>query len=386
MSKSDWTVVVGVLFVVATFLGLPERLERFKQPLQLVAWICLAIALCGWLWAHVSTIQEWRTKVGNGPITLSVIGLIGAAAAIGLFLVWAPTHPKESTIVETTGQIETLLTPVANPYREVVAEIIHAFEPRARMTVGGAVIGPDGARTVDIQIWSLGGNKPRITAIDVIDRPDGKPVGIDAVDVADSKRKDFSVDAMLISSNTGFDDAAVRKAKRIGIGLIAALKRGDGRIKAVIEEEIYLRRIKIGEVDFTYDGLGAEDGAALRALKNPRAISYAGAPLFKWLEMQVAKLVLANAMSRAFMVTPKLDERITATFAFKEPAVVKADGREIRLKGMSFAFRPQVQWLSQIVRLNATTAIYDYVRGRVRMGSGTQQYVIEGLNLMPAPR
>jgi hypothetical protein len=52
------------------------------------------------------------------------------------------------------------------------------------------------------------------TVIDVIDRPDAKPVGIDAIDIADSKRRDVRAKSdVCCAVNTGFDALAIQKAK-----------------------------------------------------------------------------------------------------------------------------------------------------------------------------
>lgn len=164
------------------------------------------------------------------------------------------------------------------------------------------------------------------------------------------------------------------------IGLISAIKRGDAQLTGRIEEEIYLRRITIDKLDITYDGLTTSDGERLRALKDFNNIKHSGTPVVPWLQMRVSKVLLANAMSPLLLATPKDEERILATFDFKKPTVFKAEGRRVTLKRVSVAFRPKVQWLSQIVRLNATAAIYDYIRGRLRLAPGAQQYVIEGVN------
>lgn len=294
-----------------------------------------------------------------------------------------PKHTGKTIPPDTTasaGQIRSQLSSIQNnEYRTFVANMIHAFEPRAHITVGGSVIGPDGARIVDVQVWpDTGPSRPVV--VDVIDRPDGAPVGIDAIDAAESKRKDVHATAMLICSRTGFDSAALSKAKRTKIGLISAITRGNDPLTARIEEEIYLRTITIDKLNITYNGLAKSDGEILRGLKDPTNIKRSGTSVVPWLQMRVSKLLLVNAMSPVFFATPKDTEWITATFEFKKPTVFKAEGRKVTLKSISVVFRPQIQWLSQTVRLDATAAIYDYIRGRLRLAPGTQQYVIEGVN------
>jgi hypothetical protein len=50
------------------------------------------------------------------------------------------------------------------------------------------------------------------------------------------------------------------------------------------------------------------------------------------------------------------------------------------LNGFSAQFTPRVQWLSQVVTLDATAAIYDFVHGRFVLGDTPQKGVIEGIN------
>jgi len=297
-----------------------------------------------------------------------------------------PTGNTHETPLASVEQVERRLTSIDNnAYRALVAEIIHAFEPRAHIVVGGAVIGPDGARSIDIQVWSAARQTSGPVALDVIDRPDGLPVGVDAVDTAHSRRDDINATAMLICSNTGFDDAALSKAKRTKIGLISVVSRGDTRVTGRIVEQIYLRKIDPGGINVRYDGLTAADGDRLRAMTDVReGLKYQGAPVLQWVFMRVSLALLANTMSPSLMRDLKDDERITATFDFKTPTVFSAEGREVRLKRIAVEFRPKIQWLSQTVRLDATAAIYDYVRGKLRFAPGKQQYVIEGVNFETA--
>lgn len=165
-------------------------------------------------------------KVGHWGLFMVIVLLSVAAGLIWMrgveqfrkdYSESASKHTGKTTPSATTAsaeQIRSQLSPIQNSeYRTFVANMIHAFEPRAHITVGGSVIGPDGARIVDIQVWpDTGSSRPVV--VDVIDRPDGTPVGIDAIDAAESKREDVHATAMLVCSRTGFDSAALSKAKR----------------------------------------------------------------------------------------------------------------------------------------------------------------------------
>jgi hypothetical protein len=294
----------------------------------------------------------------------------GAALCLsGLFVYYQLWIPRAETLDAKT----MALAPVENTeYRELVGQVIHAFEPRAYISVAGAVLSPDGARTVDIQVWPInGGGGP--TVIDVIDRPDGRPVGIDAIDMAESKRRDVRAKAMLLCSNTGFDTLAIQKAKRTNIGLISVLKQGDKRIKGKILEEIYLRKINLGLPMVEYEGATASDLDTLRQyVTGAHHVTYKGGSVAGWLQHRASMIVFDN---------PQVIWRpLIARFNLKEPTVFLVQGHQVTLRTLTIRFHPKVQWLSQLVALDAKNGIYDYLRGRVRLAGGPNSYVIEGVN------
>ena len=65
------------------------------------------------------------------------------------------------------------------------------------------------------------------------------------MDALESKRRDLAADVSFICSNAGFTTDAIRKAKRVGIGLIAVLRERDHRIRFQVREEIYIRRVTV---------------------------------------------------------------------------------------------------------------------------------------------
>jgi hypothetical protein len=202
------------------------------------------------------------------------------------YLLWTPR-------AETLDAKMTILASVENEqYRELVVQVIHAFEPHAYISVAGAVLGPDGARTVDIQVWPIRGGVEGLTIIDVIDRSDTKPVGIDAIDIADSKRRDLRAKTMLLCSNTGFDAMAIQKAKRANIGLISVLKHGDKRVRGRIVEEIYLRRVSVNPFTVDYEGASTVDLEILRQyMTATHNVTYMGGSVAGWLQQRALMII-----------------------------------------------------------------------------------------------
>jgi hypothetical protein len=286
------------------------------------------------------------------------------------------TYPK----VDEVGRIEKLLADVADPaYRQLVAAVIHAFEPNANIAVGSLVSTPDGTRTIDVEVRSP--DNLRLTAIDIVDAPFGRKAGIEFVDAEDSKRFDIKADAMLLCSNTGFDAIAIRKAKRKKIGLISILRQGDKRVKAVIEEEIYLRKVRLDPMTISYTGVEPLQGTPPKT----HELTYHGGSVDLWLEQRAMAITSANSGLQ--------DGALTATFNLKAPTTFGFSSnlsRTVELKALQIKFSPHVQWLSQTVQIDAATGIYDYIRGRVRLAGGDNSYIMHGVDFdhavpLPSP-
>src|SRR5687767_8235866 len=87
---------------------------------------------------------------------------------------------------------------------------------------------------------------PRRVQIECRDyNPEGRPIGISHIDALDSKHRDLKMDVSLLCSNAGFTADAIRKAKRLGIGLIGVLREDDDRIRYRVFDDIYIRRINV---------------------------------------------------------------------------------------------------------------------------------------------
>ncbi|MBX3706215.1 MAG: hypothetical protein KF911_06210 [Pseudomonadales bacterium] len=266
-------------------------------------------------------------------------------------------------------------------YRELVAETIKAFEPHAEVYIGGKKVGPDGARSIGLEVRSTLGPAKRTTLIEVFDAHTARPAPIDLVDAVDSKRADFNADSVLICSNTGFDSAAIRKAKRKGIGLISVLASGNTAAKAVIEEEIYLRKIRVHPLNVQPFTINESDGPRIRDAwsADAQALRHNGGSVMAWLVLKAALIAIIN---------PKLelgtDDLITSDFRFKKTTTLELGDAHVILKGFRLSFRPQVIWLSQVVRIDAQRGIYDYVRGRVRLAPGPNSQTISGIDFEKA--
>src|SRR2546427_10431949 len=115
------------------------------------------------------------------------------------------------------------------PFERVVKEVLSTLDPRSVVRQGQWVTGPDGRRELDVLIeGSVEGVRRRVLVECKDFNPNTTgPVGIRFVDALESKRRDLAADVSFICSNAGFTTDAIRKAKRVGIGLIAVLRERD---------------------------------------------------------------------------------------------------------------------------------------------------------------
>jgi hypothetical protein len=257
------------------------------------------------------------------------------------------------------------------PYQQLVAEVARAFDPGAVVTEGEWISGPDGRLDMDVAIRGHIKGQPILVVIECKDfdvRTTGK-VGREFVDALDSKRHDLGASGAIMCSNSGFTADALRKAKRKGIGMISVLRKGDGRARAEIHEEIFLRRVRFGEWRFTYHGV--ESIAQKIGTPGIHSVRFAGRSLDAWLQHRAVLVAMAN---------PSVTERLRASFQFREPLKFSCGEESLVLKAVEVGFVYRTEWLSQTVRLDASLGMYDYLRGRVRLAPGENQYVIEGIN------
>jgi hypothetical protein len=174
------------------------------------------------------------------------------------------------------------MTKSGDPYQYLVAAIVQLMEPSVHVDTGTWIEGPDGQRDLDV---SIRGNLEGRPAFVLIECKDWKrKVGIQTIDALESKHKDLGVTHAVICSNSGFSKDAIRKAKRVGILTVAAIKQGDTRVRTTIEDEVYCGRAKIKKVQCTYFG---SDLGGLPKNITDRDVLYEGRPLAAWIRNRV---------------------------------------------------------------------------------------------------
>jgi hypothetical protein len=365
--------------------------DRWLSTKAAVIVLSICLAIIAWHhWAEIRIIgrEIWTWARANRGYGISVCGAVFLFVGLGIGY-WitkpvektktgsgsvSPSTPSTVKSDDEISRIERQLNPIPDStYRQLVAAVIHAFDSHSTISVGNLVDTPDGTRMIDIEVRSNKNGTPFLVAIDVIDLPLGQKADISFVDAADSKRPDTKADAIFLCSNTGFEQDAITKARRKKIGLISILHQGDKRIKAVIEEEIYLRKIDLGTLQLSFNR-AVPDKIGFQ----PQECLYQGKPVYRWLEKQAA---LAAAFQSAFQRKPR---KRFLLFNFIRPTYFDVRQEQICLHSVSIAFAPAVTWMRQTIQIDATTGIYDWVRGKLKLGSGTNTVTLNNIDFETA--
>lgn len=252
-------------------------------------------------------------------------------------------------------------------FQRLVGEIAKAFDPDSIIHVEDWHEGPDGRRDMDVVIEGTLNGKNIKTVIECKDYDKVKTgnVGIEIVDALDSKRHDLDCDFAVICSNSGFTKPAISKGKRKNIGLISILKANDPNAKAIITEEIFTRHISVKNIKYTIHG------EEISAEKSDE-IAFGNLPVINWVMRRIAQIVTFNSVGA---------NGLKATHKFVKPLEFSGPIGSGVITGIDIFFSFSTKWFSQIVTLDASLGIFDYIRGKVQLGPGENQYMLHGLDI-----
>jgi len=258
-------------------------------------------------------------------------------------------------------------------YEKLVAAIVSTMSPGAKVQYGQWTEGPDGRRDLDVEIRGRIDGEEQFVVIECKDW--NVAVGIGVVDALDSKRRDIDADYALICSNTGFTDPALQKAKRVGIGMVAALKSGDKRIKVVIEEEIYT---KVATIENCGSTCHFPDPSSVNRIppnfdpNNTTApIMYEHLPIVNWIFQKCLSLVADHANAKT----------INACCKFKEPIIFTFGTVGLLVSAYEIALQVNTAWMAQTITVDASAGIHDFIQHRTIMAPGQQQqYILNGVD------
>jgi Restriction endonuclease len=236
------------------------------------------------------------------------------------------------------------------------------MDPKAIVRQGQWVHGPDGRRELDVVVTGLVDGRLLSLIVECKDfnpKTTG-PVGIAYIDALVSKKADLRADVAIVCSNAGFTSDAIRKAKRVGIGLIAVLRKGDSRIRFQAVDEIYIRRVTIDSLRFE---VHTQPPLALKDLPEDD-ICYNGLPIAHWIAKRAALFIGSNPIVRGHW---------EATFALKSPTMITIRGQEVEATRIDMFLSISGGWFVQQVAIDASAGFYDWIRRRVRLLNGLGQ-------------
>jgi hypothetical protein len=258
------------------------------------------------------------------------------------------------------------------PYEFAVTEIFRQLMPSAKIECGKWVVGPDGRRELDVQIEvQTDGRTVRgtVECKDFNPQTTG-PVGIGYVDALESKRRDIGSDFSMICSNAGFTADAIRKARRVGIGLIGAMRAGDNRIRFDVIEEMYSRRIKINTAQIRLWPIDGQPTLPNDESLTTESFTVDGHSIDRWFNMRFTQVLIAY---------PIVQGNISDYCNLKTPLAIQYPGGQVQVNKIGMDYEFEGAWFAHTVRIEATSGIYNWVRRRVKIASG--QIKIDGLDL-----
>jgi len=96
-------------------------------------------------------------------------------------------------------------------------------------------------------------------------------------------------------------------------------------------------------------------------------------PVINWLMNRIALIVAGTPLGgyNDLIATHRFLETIELDFAGIPGVATRMDAR----------FPVDTGWLSQVVTLDASLGMYDYIRGRVRMAPGERHYTMNGVDI-----
>lgn len=252
-------------------------------------------------------------------------------------------------------------------FEQVVKDVLSALDRNSVVRHGEWVVGPDGRRELDVLVEGTVDGVPRRVLVECKDfnpKTTG-PVGIGLVDALESKHRDLAADVSFICSNAGFTVDAVRKAKRVGIGLIGVLRENDQRIRYQVKEEIYIRRVRVEALTISMPPADV-GGVPLEA------ITFKGVPVGNWVLRRAMLLIGSN---------PIVSGTYSATHNLRAPEEFELPDGSVTATRVDFQLRISGGWFAQQVTLDATAGVYDWLRRRVRLAAGPGQFHIKDVDL-----
>jgi hypothetical protein len=177
---------------------------------------------------------------------------------------------------------------------------------------------------------------------------------------------------VMLCSNSGFTGEALRKSARVGIPALAALIEGDKRVRVVVREQIYTRKVNFlrSASNFNHQNLSQSDRSILVEPLYTREYLYYGQPIEPWFAEKWIRLAFAANWSRA----------VYMRFTFQQALLTTVRGLHLFVTSIDLRAEFTVQWMTQIVEIGASSGMYDYLQKQVVFGPGSHQFHLKNIN------
>jgi len=242
-------------------------------------------------------------------------------------------------------------------FEDAVAEVARSLHPEATIRVRQKVEGPDGHRELDVEIRGVREGREYFILLECKDLK--RPVDVESLDKLHALTLDLKPDLAIIYSNSGFSAQALRKANRLGIGAMSALRAGDKRIRYVVDRLVVAKRLS---VDTYILNVFPDRAGNLHFPEQwaPSELLYEGLPVLNW----------ASQISRAFIQEYECVHEIVCRFHFLTDTPFVLAGTAIKLTGFELKMLCSRTWRCQLVRADVTSGAFDHIRDSVVIPSG----------------
>jgi hypothetical protein len=261
------------------------------------------------------------------------------------------------------------------PYEDAVCDLFRRFSPAATINAGVWVKGPDGRRELDVHIVEKQASR---TVHGIVECKDFNPattgpVGIAYIDALDSKRRDLGLEFAFVCSNAGFSDDAIRKAKRVDIGLLGATRKDDSRIRFGVVDEIYMRHIRLTVPPLAHYLPADGESPPSKEMLESGEPHFEGRPVAPWLYSRFLHMIGVNPIVAGSL----LDQ-----CRFKNPIRLDWPAGSAMIQQIGLETSIEGAWFAQSVQLDSTAGLYDWLRRCMRLAPSPQpqQFQVVGVD------
>ena len=217
-------------------------------------------------------------------------------------------------------------------YRELVGTVVAMLDPQSTVKTEQWIVGPDGERDMDVEVRGKLDGIPHFVLVERKDH--ARPIGIGYIDAFESKLRDLKPDSAIMSSNSGFTRDALKKASRVGIQMMSAMKAGDTTVKIQVQREVVARRLTLR---FGSAFLYPFDGRPQEIEENWKVedLLFDGLPVIHWISEKMKLVAMEHDTA----------DKIWFICTFRHEPRWSYRGRSLMVGGLKFSFAVKKDWV-----------------------------------------